>query len=151
MIGIDDPTSLRFLARRAGCGKHVVTEDAAFQLSIYRLEPGAQVPGHAHTRTHDIFVGVKGEVRIEIPGRGPGGAFVMGPGGVCTLAPGTPHAVVNAHATQDAFFTNERQSITFDGQQCCLRCSQLLDDSLLLDLKFVRARCSTECGNHAEH
>jgi len=104
MIGIDDPTSLRFLARRAGCGKHVVTEDAAFQLSIYRLEPGAQVPGHAHTRSHDIFVGVKGEVRIEIPGRGPGGAFVMGPGGVCTLAPGTPHAVVNAHATQDAFF-----------------------------------------------
>ena len=104
MIGIEDPTGLRFLTRRAGCGKYLIHEDAAFQLSIYRLEPGAQVPGHAHTGSHDIFVGVKGDVRIEIPGRGPDSAFVMGPGGVCTVAPGMSHAVVNAHATKPAFF-----------------------------------------------
>lgn len=104
MIGIHDPTGLRFLERRAGCGKHVVNEDAAFQLSIYRLEPGAQVPGHVHSQSHDIFVGVKGEVRIETPAPGPAGAFVMGPGGVCTISPGASHAVVNPHATQTAFF-----------------------------------------------
>ena len=104
MICIDDPTGLRFIERRSGCGKYVISEESAFQLSIYRLEPGAQVPGHSHGRSHDIFVGVKGDVRIEIPARGPAGAFVMGPGGVCTIAPGTPHAVVNANPTRAAFF-----------------------------------------------
>ncbi len=102
MIQVPRAAFLPFVERRPGCGKHVIEEGAAFQLSVCRLEPGARVPRHAHTSSHDIFVGIEGEVRIEAEGDAQ--AFPMGPGGVCSVAPGAAHEVVNAHATQAALF-----------------------------------------------
>ena len=104
LIAIDDPTRVRFVERRPGCGKHVVRALDAFELSIYRLEPGARVPTHAHSRSHDLFVAVHGEIRIETPRRGRRRVFVLRPGGVCSIPPGTRHEVLNTDTSRTAYF-----------------------------------------------
>jgi quercetin dioxygenase-like cupin family protein len=104
MIAVDDPALLEFLQRRPGCGKHVLEERAAFQLSVYRLEPGARVLSHSHTRSHDIFVGVEGRLRIELDADGRRVPFVLRPGGVCSVPPGIVHEVASLEATANALF-----------------------------------------------
>ena len=104
LVAVGDSTLVPFLERRPGCAKHVVNEDAAFQLSIYRLEPGARLPAHSHTRSHDIFVGVKGRVRIRFPAQGRAAPFLLGAGGVCSVPPGVRHELVNADSRRPAVF-----------------------------------------------
>ena len=101
LVGVEDATAGPFEEPRHGCGKRVVAENDAAQASMYRLQPGCRVPAHLHTRSDDLFVGVKGEVEVRVEGAAP---FVLRAGGCCRVSRGARHEVVNASAAQVAFF-----------------------------------------------
>jgi quercetin dioxygenase-like cupin family protein len=101
LVGVEDATAGPFEEPRDGCGKRVVSEDAAAQASMYRLQPGCRVPAHLHTRSDDLFIGVRGEVQVRVEGAAP---FVLRAGGCCRVSRGARHEVVNASRTDAAFF-----------------------------------------------
>lgn len=99
--GVEDATAGPFEEPRHGCGKRVVSENDAAQASMYRLMPGCGVPAHLHTRSDDLFIGVRGEVLVRVEGSAP---FGLRPGGCCRVPRGARHEVFNASPTQVAFF-----------------------------------------------
>jgi quercetin dioxygenase-like cupin family protein len=103
-VGVEDATVGLFEEPRPGCGKRVVSEDGAAQASMYRLQPGCRVPVHRHTRSDDLFIGVRGEVLVRADGMPGPEPFVLRPGGCCRVSRGVRHEVINASATQVAFF-----------------------------------------------
>ncbi len=97
---IADLTSAAFDARRPGSGKAVLHEDAAVQVSIFRLQPRSLIPAHKHSRVHDLFVGVGGELEI----RSSAGTFDLKPGSFCRMPAGIWHEVWNGSETKEAHF-----------------------------------------------
>jgi quercetin dioxygenase-like cupin family protein len=97
---VADITGATFHARRPSLGKAVLHEDAAVQMSVFRVAPHSGVPAHVHSRVHDLFVGVQGELEI----RSTVGVFVLKPGTFCGIPPGTPHEVWNGSETNEAYF-----------------------------------------------
>ena len=100
--GVDDPAAGPFEERRPGCGKRVISQTDAAQVSIYRLEPGCGVPLHSHTRVDDFFVGLKGEATIRADAQGP--PFVLRAGSCCRVARGVRHEVRNMSLVEAAVF-----------------------------------------------
>jgi len=99
--GVEDATAGPFEEPRRGCGKRVISEDAAAQASMYRLQPGCRVPAHRHTRSDDLFIGVRGEVLVRVDGAAP---FALRAGGCCRVSRGVRHEVANTSDVQVAFF-----------------------------------------------
>ena len=104
VVAIEDITSIAFTELRPGCDKAVLQEDAPSQTGVFRVQPGSGVPTHLHSRVHDLFVGVKGELEIRYEGRYGNGLFVLRPGAFCSVPPGVRHEVSNPSRTEVAFF-----------------------------------------------
>ena len=100
--GVDDPAAGPFEERRPGCGKRVISQSDAAQVSVYRLEPGCGVPLHRHTRADDFFVGLKGEANIRAEAENT--TFVLRAGSCCRVARGVRHEVVNTSTVEVAVF-----------------------------------------------
>ena len=94
-----DLTAVAFRERRGGWAKAVLHEQATLQMSVLRIRPSGDVPAHAHSEAHDLFIGVRGELEV----RSACGAFVLRPGGFCSIPPGVPHEVRNRSDTEDAY------------------------------------------------
>ena len=103
-FGIEDTAAGPFEERRPGCGKRVIAQADGSQASIYRLEPGASVPAHHHTRADDLFVGLHGEVLIRAEGATERGSFILRPGRCCHVAHGVRHEVLNTSQVEVALF-----------------------------------------------
>ena len=104
VITVDDITRLAFEELRPGCEKGVLQEDAPSQTGVFRIQPGSGVPTHLHSRVHDLFVGVKGELEIRYESQHGNGVFVLKPGAFCSMPPGVRHEVSNPSGTEVAFF-----------------------------------------------
>jgi mannose-6-phosphate isomerase-like protein (cupin superfamily) len=104
VIAFEDITSVTFEELRPGCAKGVLQEDARSQTGVFRVQPGSGVPSHLHSRTNDLFLGVKGEVEIRYRGRLGKGVFLLKPGAFCGMPPGVRHEVFNPSKTDEAFF-----------------------------------------------
>lgn len=104
VITVEDLTDLVFEDLRPGCAKAVLQEDAAAQTGVFRVQPGSGVPTHLHSRVHDLFVGVKGELEIRYEGQHGNGVFVLKPGAFCSMPPGVRHKISNPSNTDVAFF-----------------------------------------------
>lgn len=104
LAGVEDPAEGPFEQRRPGCGKRVLSQSDAAQASIYRLEPGCGVPAHHHTRTDDLFVGLRGEVLIRADGTTGTSSFILRPGACCQVGHGVRHEVLNVSRVDVALF-----------------------------------------------
>jgi quercetin dioxygenase-like cupin family protein len=104
VIAIGDITNIAFAEIRPGCAKGVLQEDAVSQTGVFRIQPGSGVPAHLHSRTCDLFVGVKGELELRYEGQNGSGVFVLKPGAFCSMPPGVQHEVLNPSKTDEAFF-----------------------------------------------
>jgi quercetin dioxygenase-like cupin family protein len=104
VITFGDITNIAFVELRPGCAKSVLQEDAASQTGVFRIQPGCGVPTHLHSRTCDLFVGVKGELELRYEGQNGSSVFVLKPGAFCSVPPGVRHEVLNPSKTDEAFF-----------------------------------------------
>ena len=104
VITVEDITSIAFEEVRPGCKKGVLQEDASSQAGVIRVQPHSGVPTHLHSRTRDLFVGVKGELEIRYEGPDGNGLFRLKPGAFCSVPPGVRHEVSNPSMTDEAFF-----------------------------------------------
>jgi mannose-6-phosphate isomerase-like protein (cupin superfamily) len=104
VITVDDITDIAFKELRPGCRKGVLQEDASSQTGVIRVQPGSGVPTHLHSRIHDLFIGVRGELEIRYEGPQGNGLFMLKPGAFCSVPPGVRHEVSNPSVTDEAFF-----------------------------------------------
>jgi mannose-6-phosphate isomerase-like protein (cupin superfamily) len=104
VITVEDITKVAFRDLRPGCAKAVLQEDAAAQTGVFRVHPGSGVPTHLHSRVHDLFIGLKGDLEIRYEGRHGNGVFVLRPGAFCSVPPGVRHEVSNPSRTEIAYF-----------------------------------------------
>jgi quercetin dioxygenase-like cupin family protein len=104
VITVEDITNIVFTELRPGCAKGVLHEDAASQTGVYRIQPGSKVPTHLHSRSCDLFVGVKGEIEMRYEGQNVCGVLALKPGAFCSIPPGVRHEVLNPSKSDEAYF-----------------------------------------------
>jgi len=104
VITVEDILNIAFDEIRPGCKKGVMQEDASSQTGVIRVQPGSGVPTHLHSRVHDLFIGVRGELEIRYEGPHGNGLFMLKPGAFCSVPPGVRHEVSNPSMTDEAFF-----------------------------------------------
>jgi mannose-6-phosphate isomerase-like protein (cupin superfamily) len=104
VITVDDVTNVALEELRPGCKKGVLQEGAWSQTGVIRVQPGSGVPTHLHSRIHDLFIGVRGELEIRYEGPHGNGLFRLRPGAFCSVPAGVRHEVSNPSATHEAFF-----------------------------------------------
>jgi mannose-6-phosphate isomerase-like protein (cupin superfamily) len=110
---IEDLTALAFHDRRAGCAKAVLHQDAAVQISVFRVHPGSGVPLHRHSRVSDFFMGVKGEMEL----RWDGGHFMLKPNTFIDIPPGVWHEVWNRSEEEGLFLLVHAPFENFDFEE----------------------------------
>ena len=66
--------------------------------------PAAAFRTHLHSRIHDLFIGVRGELEIRYEDPHGNGLFILKPGAFCSVPPGVRHEVSNPSMTDEAFF-----------------------------------------------
>jgi len=104
VITVDDITNIAFEELRPGCKKGVLQEGVSSQAGVIRVQPGSGVPTHLHSRIHDLFIGVRGELEIRYEGLHGNGLFMLKPGAFCSVPPGVRHEISNPSMTDEAFF-----------------------------------------------
>lgn len=104
VVGVEDITNVAFTQIRPGCEKRVLQQGPSSQAGVFRVQPGGGVPTHRHSRVHDLFVGIRGEIEIRYDGPCGKGMFLLKPGAFCSIPPGVRHEVSNPSATHEACF-----------------------------------------------
>lgn len=90
--------------RHNGCSKGIMHAGEEAEVSVFVVKPGGGVPVHLHSRSHDLFIGISGEVEILYEGQQGSGKVALGARAFCSMPPGVRHEVRNANATQEAVF-----------------------------------------------
>ena len=99
VVSLADLTALGFDLRGPGYARAPLHEDGAMRASVLRIQPCSGVPAHKHSCSHDLFIGIRGELEIRCDGA----RSVLQPGGFCRVPPGVRHEVWNGSAVQEAF------------------------------------------------
>ena len=104
VIAIEGIAGMSFREVRPGCEKAVLQEDPSVQAGAFRIQPGSGVPDHRHSRAHDLFIGIKGEIEIRHETERGDEVFTLKPGAFFSVAAGVRHGVSNVSTSAEALF-----------------------------------------------
>jgi mannose-6-phosphate isomerase-like protein (cupin superfamily) len=104
VVAIADVLAIRGDQRDNGCSKNVLSAGDHAEASVFHVKPGGGVRVHLHSRVHDLFIGMQGDIEIAYEGQQGEGIVQLKAGGFCSMPPGVRHEVRNVGAAQEAIF-----------------------------------------------